>query len=309
MEFETEQINGIVLHHLKRGKQQLMTICANYGAKLTHLCFEEQGATIPVLWEPTLSEIKSGAWSKSEILFPFPNRLRDGKFEFDGKAYQFPIDEPINRNAIHGFVKNKPFELKETTIQNDKAKITLQHDFNGELNYYPFPFSLIVIFEYDHQAKTLNTSFEVINTGEGKMPFGLGWHPYFSFNKSLISNVQMKLPDVDLIEMDDRQLPTGKRNPYQTEILDFSTMSMDDAFHIVGLEPIYSITDGQFKLDFEASQELKYLQVFNPENDEGVAVEPMSCNVDVLNNGDGLVTLVPKERWSAQFKIVLSLVD
>jgi galactose mutarotase-like enzyme len=84
---------------------------------------------------------------------------------------------------------------------------------------------------------------------------------------------------------------------------------MDDAFHIISLNPNYSIADDQFKLDFVASHELKYLQVFNPENGEGVAIEPMSCNVDVLNNGDNLVELGSKEHWSAQFKIAFTLAD
>jgi aldose 1-epimerase len=309
MEFVTQQINGIILHHLKIEKQLLMTVCSNFGAKLTHLNFQAGGKNIPVLWELTLPEIKSGAWCKSEILFPFPNRLRDGRYEFEGTTYQFPIDEPINMNAIHGFVNNRPFEVKEMVVKNDKAKISLQHDFLGDFKHYPFAFSLTVSFEYDLNLKSLNTSFDVVNMGDKKMPFGLGWHPYFSFNNELIHKIKMKLPDVDLIEMDERQLPTGNRHPYQIEQIDFAKAYMDHGFHIADLIPKYAISDGFFKLDFEAGDKLEYLQIFNPKNDEGVAIEPMSCNVDAFNNKDGLVALESGETWSSHFAINFSTIE
>nr|MCU0326080.1 hypothetical protein [Spirosomataceae bacterium] len=37
----------------------------------------------------------------SAFLFPFPNRLEDGKYTFEGHEYQMPITEPARQNAIH----------------------------------------------------------------------------------------------------------------------------------------------------------------------------------------------------------------
>ncbi len=37
------------------------------------------------------------------ILFPFPNRIRDGKYNFGGKDYNLPLNDPAKKNAIHGF--------------------------------------------------------------------------------------------------------------------------------------------------------------------------------------------------------------
>src|SRR5712692_9930408 len=37
------------------------------------------------------------------ILFPFPNRIRDGRFTWDGKEFQLPLNDGPQRNAIHGF--------------------------------------------------------------------------------------------------------------------------------------------------------------------------------------------------------------
>jgi len=46
------------------------------------------------------------------ILFPFPNRIKDGKFTFGGKQYQ--VDPPR-----HGFVRDKRWVVEATfTISN-----------------------------------------------------------------------------------------------------------------------------------------------------------------------------------------------
>jgi aldose 1-epimerase len=48
-----------------------------------------------------------------------------------------------------------------------------------------------------------------------------------------------------------------------------------------------------------------YLQVFTPPYGRSVALEPMSCNVDAFNNGNGLKTLEPGAIISAQAGVQL----
>src|SRR5581483_1899152 len=38
-------------------------------------------------------------------LIPWPNRLGDGRYSFDGREYQLPITEPEHGNAIHGLLR------------------------------------------------------------------------------------------------------------------------------------------------------------------------------------------------------------
>ena len=42
------------------------------------------------------------------ILFPFPNRIRGGKFTFEGKEYTFD-KAPGTPNSIHGLLLNQPY--------------------------------------------------------------------------------------------------------------------------------------------------------------------------------------------------------
>ena len=47
-----------------------------------------------------------------------------------------------------------------------------------------------------------------------------------------------------------------------------------------------------------------FLQVFTPPYGTSVALEPMTCNVDAFNNGEGLVTLAPGATLEAKAGVV-----
>ena len=38
-------------------------------------------------------------------LLPWPNRLADGQYDFEGQHLQLPIDEVVRHNAIHGLTR------------------------------------------------------------------------------------------------------------------------------------------------------------------------------------------------------------
>ena len=38
-------------------------------------------------------------------LIPWPNRLADGRYQFDGTDFQTALTEPDKHNAIHGFLR------------------------------------------------------------------------------------------------------------------------------------------------------------------------------------------------------------
>ena len=42
---------------------------------------------------------------RGQVLIPWPNRLQDGPYEFDGRRHQLPLTEPELSNAIHGLVR------------------------------------------------------------------------------------------------------------------------------------------------------------------------------------------------------------
>jgi aldose 1-epimerase len=49
-----------------------------------------------------------------QILAPWPNRIRDGRYTVEGRQLSLPLNEPDVHNAIHGLVRWLPWEAEQT---------------------------------------------------------------------------------------------------------------------------------------------------------------------------------------------------
>jgi len=120
----------------------------------------------------------------------------------------------------------------------------------------------------------------------------------------------LQLPACEKVAIQERMIPTGERTAFP----DFQRKKrlgedeLDTCFQVAKAE-------GSYKLQLEhAGQRLKvqasarqfpYFQVFTPPHRSSVALEPMTCNVDAFNNGQGLVTLQPDQEWKGKITIGL----
>ncbi|HEX5417138.1 MAG TPA: aldose 1-epimerase [Chloroflexota bacterium] len=114
------------------------------------------------------------------ILFPFPGRIRGGRFHFGGTDYQLPITDTAAGNAIHGCVSKAAWSLIAGTAGDAGAAATYQIGTDSQpdlLASWPFPFRLTMTIRL-HQGR-LQYGFVAENLGEAPMPVGLGCHPYF----------------------------------------------------------------------------------------------------------------------------------
>lgn len=265
-----------------------MTFLLNQGAAITHLSF----ASNP---EATILKPQPSYHYESSLLFPFPNRLADGKYSFQGKQYQFAHNDFGLPNALHGSVSHKLFTLTDRGKDNTKAWATAQLAETGSDASYPFAFTLEVTYTLLDQS--LSIKFKVMNKGNGQMPFGLGWHPYFNLGRH-ISNCALKLPGCYEIEVDESMIPTGKKSP-STCFDGYRPMegvSLDTCFEIREIDGENSTF---IKLNDEQSLEIwqdahhPFIQVFTPDDGQTIAVEPMTCGINALNTGEGLQVLAP----------------
>jgi aldose 1-epimerase len=60
---------------------------------------------------------------RGQVLIPWPNRLQDGSYEFDGRHYQLPLNEPERRNAIHGLVRWTAW----TVVERQPHRVVMEH--------------------------------------------------------------------------------------------------------------------------------------------------------------------------------------
>lgn len=251
-------------------------------------------------------ELEAGKWGKSALLFPFPNRLRDGHYTWLGQGYAFPINNAATGNAIHGFVRHEAFEVTRIEITTENAEITCRYDYRGHHPHYPFPFLLEVTFGMTDRG-SFSASFFVKNRHHASIPVGLGWHPYFRLTEQADAHI-LQLPPCARVGLDERMIPTGALAVYDN----FSVPSLlgngelDNCFRAADGNTLYHLTlrGDRRSLMVAASRDLfPYFQVFTPPHRESIALEPMTCNINAFQNSDGLVTIPPQGDWSAAFLI------
>ena len=265
-----------------------MSFMLDNGAAITHLSFASEPAT-------QILKPQSGYHFESSLLFPFPNRLANGAYEFEGKDYQFAHNDFGRPNALHGLIFDKKFTLTDQGKDHSKAWATARLMESGENASYPFPFAFEVT--YTLSDKALSLELTVTNRGNTSMPFGIGWHPYFNLEQE-ISQCSLKLPVCREVEVDDLLIPNGKKSPstcfdgYRS----LDGLVLDTCFEISELEEENSVfvklNDHQ-NLEVWQDKNHPYIQVFTPGDGQTIAIEPMTCGINALNTGEGLQKLAP----------------
>ncbi len=281
------------------------SILPRFGACLTNLKLTKNGQCYPMLdtfQKP--EELIGDTRCKSFFLLPFPNRLKDGKYEFEGKNYQFPIHEPSFGTSLHGFRFPLEMEIREVQLAHDFAMMRLGLCYDNQWEYYPFHFDFETQMTIDRMGQ-LTIGMSIRNIGNTNMPIGMGWHPYFQFGHSM-TKVKMKLPKSCSLDIDDRLIPTGKKSPVtlfaRSRMIE--QIPVDNCF-------VYEGTKKRIELEFQGShyglrfwQEtnpFQYFQLYIPPERESIAVEPMTCAPNAFQSKQGLQVLKVGEVLKGRF--------
>src|SRR6185312_15172268 len=108
---------------------------------------------------------------RGQVLIPWPNRLRDGQYEWRGERWQVPLTEPDQHNAIHGFVRWLPWRAAERATE----RVTMACRLHPQPGW---PFTLDVEMEYALSDDGLSVRTRATNAGGEPCPFAAGAHPY-----------------------------------------------------------------------------------------------------------------------------------
>lgn len=254
----------------------------------------------------TPMELDLNKWGKSALLYPFPNRLKDGKYSWNGETYQFPLNDQSTGNALHGLGMTQSMNIKKVVTDQEKGTICCQYTSHGQHAYYPFRFTFCATFTISESDFTVD--LQVTNQDKAAIPFGFGWHPYFSLSEK-VGDSWLQVPKVDLMGIDQRMIPTGKRYPFDEfeKGKQIGQTVLDNCFAVPPSQ------DGLFRLQLRGGKgtlrywqecgehQYKFVQLFTPPMRSSIAIEPMTCNVDAFNNGEGLLEVTPGETMGAQF--------
>jgi aldose 1-epimerase len=283
--------------HIRHG----FSVVPERGATLLELRYKGEnwldGYTTP-------EELDAGRDAKGALLFPFPNRLRHGQYNWLGQEYRFPVNDPKTQTAIHGFVRQEAFSVSRIELTDEHAEISCRVDYDGHYAGYPFPFSLEVTYSLTYRG-LFGLCLWVKNRHSTSIPVGFGWHPYFRLAES-VDECLLRCPPCSRELLDENRLPVLKREPYtlfeQPQRL--NAASLDDCFRVADELTLYDIqVKGRHRtITLSLSRALfPFFQLFTPDHRESIAVEPMSCLINAFENGQGLVALPPGASWSGAF--------
>lgn len=260
-------------------------VVTEVGATLRSLTLDGQ----EVLWTFAENEAPSGSMGRQ--LLPWPNRIRDGRYTFDGESYQLPITEVQRTTALHGLNDGVAWQLTSHTA--DEVILTSR--------YYPQRgWNAVLEATIGHRVDDdgLRVSVEVTNVGATRAPYGYGAHPYLAAD---LATAELTLPfSRELLVDPERLLPIAvaevtaehdfreKRVIGETEF-DTALTGVDGAWELTLTTPGRTVT-------LWADETLPWGQVFTQPQRKALAVEPMTCGPDAFNEGpthDGLIVLEP----------------
>jgi len=257
------------------------------------------------------------------ILFPFPNRIRNGVWQFEGETYQFD-KPPESPTTIHGLLLNLPYQVDRHAAAENGATLVCSlnsQDFPDVGRQYPFPFKIEIT--YTLKDATLTMGISVKNTGDRNMPMGFGIHPYFSVSLSPqadASQAIITVPAAKYWELDDVLVPTGKQHA-GADTLDlrcgqpFARLKLDHVFTDVQLtDDVSRCTienrDTGHGMVMESDANFRELVVYTPPGRDAICFEPYTCPTDAINLEAkgipaGVIVLAPEETFSATVRMML----
>ncbi len=238
-----------------------------------------------------LSPISPQKTYPSSILFPFANRIKDGKYNFNNKNYVFDCNEAAAKNALHGLVYNKTFNCTAHKLTSEFA--CLQLSYETEKLDDSFPFLYRIDLHYKLTKNGLSLEITVLNTGENKFPFTLGWHPYFK--TSDLNQSALCFSSTQKLVTDARNITTGVVSCDLKVPYDLKGVALDDTYILQ--TPVVEFITPEYDLKLTVSEAETYLQLYTPPTVNAIAIEPMTGVSNSFNNKIGLKELHPKETF------------
>lgn len=292
-------------------------VLSPWGASLRrYFVVNGHGRDTDIVWGYSGGAQKKGG--QGDVLIPFPGRVADGRYSFDGQALQLERNDKEGPNAIHGFVRG----LSWTTSHAAPHAVTYEVSLDAA-DYAPrgYPFALVVRLTYSLDAQGLSCLFAVRNVGGTAAPVGVGFHPYFTVGVAPLDEAEAKIPAAGYLEFNEQLAPTGRviaAAGTEWDYREFQRIGSRRFNHCyLGLErdaagmATVSLRhpDSGRTIDVVMDGAFSAVVVYTGDAIAGaprraLAIEPMTCATDAFNHPDwGLKRLLPGETFTGSYTV------
>ncbi|MBN2617938.1 MAG: aldose 1-epimerase [Spirochaetales bacterium] len=261
-----------------------------------------------ILFHDKTEELTKNDLFRGRILFPFNDRIPQGKYNFEGNEYQFPLNCD-DKDSIHGLIYNQTMtevdrfsssEIEEVELE----KIIDKGDFLG------YPFSIKINIRYRLTLNSFSMNITVKNIGSKRLPYAIGWHPYFTFGNKIDSS-KLQFPGDFYYDVDENLYFKGNKYSVVNSKYDFNkkdiigNRELDIAININGESKVILENELNY-IQMEFSKDMfPALQLFIPEDRQSIAIEPISGPSDSFNYPEaGLRFLDSLESETGTIKVL-----
>lgn len=250
---------------------------------------------------------------RGATLLPWPNRVANGRYDFEGETFQLALTETDRGNALHGLVAWADWALESASAE--RVALTAQ-----VVPTDGYPSRLASRMEYAVGNDGLTGTLTSTNIGERSAPYGASAHPYLTPGSGEMADWTLTVPADTVLEVDpERLLPTGLAPLDAHPELDFrrgrtiGETRIDHAFTGIArddgvAEVRLSAPDGA-TVRMRWGGGMSWVQVHTADRPEpelnrsGLAVEPMTCPPDAFNSGTDLIVLQPGDSSTTSWTI------
>ncbi len=219
---------------------------------------------------------RSAGQTASFPMVPFSNRIRNGRFRFNGRMVQ--LEELFGRepHAIHGHGWRAPWS--EIDRSSDRLTIAYRHAADS----WPWPYLAEQTFEL--QDPVLRVRFSVTNESAEPMPVGFGLHPYYLRTP----NVRLYAEVGRMWRADENAMPSELVSPPPQLAPSASGLSPDASVldnNFLGFGGTYRIEWPEWDagLLVEADPIYSCLVIYTPEEQRFFCAEPATNCIDAVN--------------------------
>jgi aldose 1-epimerase len=292
-------------------------VVSPWGAALRrYFLVDADGSDCDILWGYSGGGNKKGG--QGDVLIPFPGRVAEGRYSFDGQALQLERNDKEGPNAIHGFVRTIPWAILQADSRCASFEVRLDAESYGPRGY---PFSLATRVTYSLDRQGLSCAFAVQNMGNQTAPVGVGFHPYFTGGTAFIDEAEAKIPGAGYLEFNERLAPTGTIVSVagtEWDFRDYRPIGNRRFNHCyvhlerdaAGMATASLRHNGSGRaIDIVMDRSFSAVVVYSGDAiaeapRRAFAIEPMTCATDAVNHPEwGLKRLIPQETFSGHYRV------
>ncbi len=247
-------------------------VAPSRGGMATRLLID--GQEILFLDEASFLNVPGNVRGGNPLLFPSPGKLTDDAWSNQGRGGSM---------KQHGFGRNAAWSVHGTGTEG-AASLTLRLASDDQTRAQ-FPWDFEALYTYTLRGDALRIDQQITNTGEGRMPFGLGFHPYFQVPQAEKAQTRIETATT-------RVYDNAAKAEIAFEGFDLCADEVD--YHLLD----HGSTVGTLsrpgwdrRMVLSCSEAFTHWVVWTLKGRDFVCLEPWTCPGDALNTGDRLLHL------------------